>query len=62
MTEVVLTDPKRRGTLEYNNELIIFTSQVIEDQSIISYDDFNLYVDGVLTEKDIAQHLFNRKI
>jgi hypothetical protein len=62
MNEIIITDPKRRGTLEHNNELIIFMCKLNSDQDIVLADGFNLYIDGELGKKDIAEQIFNNNI
>lgn len=62
MKDIIVTDPKRRGTLEHNGELIIFACEVSSSQDVIMADGFKLYIDGELAEKQVAQKLFNKEI
>jgi hypothetical protein len=57
--DVLVTDPSQRGTLEHNNELIIFACEGSDNLDYILHDGYKLYIDGELAERQIANKLFN---
>jgi len=61
MTEVIITNPKKRGSLEHNNELIVFMGLCDTEQDVVLHDKYKLYVNGELAIKDIAEKTFNIK-
>jgi hypothetical protein len=61
MEEIIITDPKQRGTLEHNNELVIFMGLCETNQDIVLHDEYKLYINGELAVKDIAEKTFNIK-
>jgi len=44
--DIIVTDPTKRGTLEHNEELIIFACESSDDPDYILYDGYKLYIDG----------------
>ena len=60
MKEILITDPRNRGTLEHDEELIIFMGLCSTDQEIVLQDGYKLYIEGELAISDIAEKLFNK--